>query len=63
MSVQGLDLKPGIRETWGPSEILSYLALTKVARLQKDYTLSGYVSQRPTLLLGDSEKEWKRYWE
>jgi hypothetical protein len=80
-NVQGSNLRPGIRKTCGPSEISSLLALTKAARLQKGYMLSGkevyfcdyylvlsgkinlgYVSQHPTLLQGDLEKEWKRYW-
>jgi hypothetical protein len=41
MSVQGLDRRPRIRKTCGPSGTSSHSALTKVARLQKGYMLSG----------------------
>ena len=41
MSFWGLNLRPGVRKTCGPSGISSHTALIKVARFLKDYMLSG----------------------
>ena len=41
MSFQGLNLKPGVRKTCGPSGTSSQTVLTQVARLLKGYMLSG----------------------
>ena len=41
MSFWGLNLRPGVRKTCGPSGTSSHTALTQVARFLKGYMLSG----------------------
>ena len=41
MSFWGLNLRPGVRKTCGPSESSSHTAPTQLANLLKGYMLSG----------------------